>query len=53
LAGAVLSPEPHPAPFAKTYGLTPDLVAREQALAEPAVHLERLAAQVARQWTQE
>ena len=48
LAGAVLAAESHPPLFTKTYALTPDLVAREQALAEPAVHLERLATQAAR-----
>jgi glycerate kinase len=50
LAGAVLAAQPDPPLFTKTYALTPDLVTREQAMAEAAIHLERLAAQVAREW---
>jgi glycerate kinase len=50
LAGAVLAEQPNPPLFTKTCALTPDLVTREQAMAEAAVHLERLAAQVAREW---
>ena len=38
--------------FTKTYALAPDLTSREEALAEPALWLERLAARAASEWLQ-
>ncbi len=50
LAGEVANPEQARQLFTRTYALTPDLVPREQALAEPARWLEQLAALAAREW---
>ena len=36
--------------FAKTYALTPDFTAKANALGEPALWLERLAAKAAAEW---
>jgi glycerate 2-kinase len=54
LAGALLTELPvdrAPNPFAKLYGMAPDLTSREQAQADPQTWLSRLAAVAARDWS--
>ncbi len=50
MAGAVAGAVQSKANFRRLYAMVPDLVSREQALAEPALWLERLAQRAAREW---
>lgn len=50
LAGVVPDPVQARAKFSAAHALTPDFTTREQAMAEPALWLERLAAKAAAEW---